>query len=376
MKARSFQRPNGTWAAQITIGRDPETGKRVMLSGKTWEEAHEKLTAGKAQMYQGTFVEPSKVTVGQWLDVWLNEYKRLDLRPTTWESYEVMVRCHIKPTIGHMALKDLRPEHLQRLYNNKLAAGCSARTVRYIHQVIHGALEQALKNGLVARNVSKATKLPRLKKREIRALTPEEQERFLEVLEQDRIGAAFKVLLGTGLRRGELLGLTWQDVDLEDGTIRVRRQLTPVKGGPIFQEPKTEKARRIIPLPRDVVAALKAHRAKQAQEKLLAGVAYQDSGLVFATEIGTRINPRNFNRKFYELRKKAGLEDVNLHALRHTFATRSLELGEDLKVVQELLGHARIAITADTYAHVSPKLKRDAVAKLNGTLTAKKKPSA
>ncbi|MBC7336469.1 MAG: site-specific integrase, partial [Clostridia bacterium] len=128
-----FQRPNGTWAAQITVGRDPETGKlkRVMLSGKTRKEVQEKLTAVLARKQQGIFVEPSKMTVGQWLDIWLNDYKRLDLRPTTWQSYEQTARTHIKPIIGHLALKDLRPEHLQRLYNEKLAARCSARTVRY-----------------------------------------------------------------------------------------------------------------------------------------------------------------------------------------------------------------------------------------------------
>ncbi|NSW83570.1 MAG: site-specific integrase [Syntrophothermus sp.] len=374
-----YRRKDGTWCAQITVGRDPDTGKpkRVTFYGKTRQEVAEKLARALNDVKQGTFMEPSRLTVGEWLDIWLNDYKRLDLRPTTWESYEVMVRCHLKPAIGHLALRDLRPEHLQHLYNEKLKAGLSARTVRYIHHVIHCALNQAKENGLVVRNVSEATKLPALKKREIRALTLEEQQRFLEVLEQDRLGVAFKVLLGTGMRRGELLGLKWQDVDLEEATIRVRQQLTPVKGKAIYQEPKTEKARRVIPLPRDVVLALKAHKARQAKEKLLAGPSYQDNGLVFCTEIGTPINPRNFNRKFYELRKKAGLgEDVNLHALRHTYATRLLELGEDLKVVQELLGHSRIAVTADTYAHVSPKLKRDAVAKLDGMLTPKKTPSA
>lgn len=254
-------RPDGRWEARLVIGWTADgKPKRISKYFKTRKEAQLWLVRTVHEREIGTFVEPHKLTVAEWLSFWLNEYKRLDLRPTTWGSYEQTVRTHIKPTIGHICLRDLRSEHLQRLYNEKLAAGLSARTVRYIHQVIHGALEQALENGLVARNVSEATRLPRLAKREIRALTPEEQERFVEVLEQDRLGAAFKVLLGTGLRRGELLGLTWQDVDLENAVIWVRRQLTAVKGGPIFQEPKTEKARRAIPLFQDVVAALKSHK--------------------------------------------------------------------------------------------------------------------
>lgn len=373
-----YRRKDGTWCSQITIGRDPKAGKekRVTFYGKTRQEAADKLNKALNDVKQGTFVEPTKLTVGEWLDTWLEDYKKLELRLTSWERYKGLSDNHIKPAIGSIVLKDLRPQHLQQLYNEKVKEGLAPATIRKIHNVIHAALNQALKNQLVVRNVSEATTLPSTGKREVGSLTPEEMDYFLNVVAEDRLSAAFVCLLGTGLRRGELLALTWQDVDLAEGVIHVRRGLVRTKEkGLIFREPKTVKSRRSIPLPDDVVASLKAHKVRQNQEKLLLGLAYQDSGLVFCSEVGTPIEPRNFNRKFYQLREKAGIEGVNLHSLRHTYATRLLEAGESLKVVQELLGHSKIAMTADIYSHVSPELKREAVAKLNGTLRPKKKPS-
>ncbi len=362
------KRKDGTWCAVITVGRKPDGKlKQKFFYGKTRQEVAEKLNKALNELRQGTFVEATAVTVESWLKTWLEEYKRPKLRLTTFESYRIMAECHIVPAIGHIKLKDLRPEHLQHLYNEKLKAGLSPRTVRYIHLVVHSALKQALKNQLVYRNVAEATELPADKKKEARALTLEEMDRFLNALEGDRLKAAFVTLLGTGLRRGELLALKWDNVNLKEGTIAVKENLVWIaKKGFVFQPPKTEKSKRVVPLPDDVLAELKRHKVRQAEEKLKIGAAYQDNGLVFCTEIGTPIIPRNFERKYKALLKKAGLTGVKLHSLRHTYATRLLELGENLKVVQELLGHSRISVTADIYSHVSPELKRCAAAKLNG----------
>jgi len=256
---------------------------------------------------------------------------------------------------------------LQHLYNEKLKSGLSARTVRYIHTVIHAVLKQALKNQLVFRNLAEATELPADNKKEARVLTVEEMGRFLNASEGDRLKAAFVTLLGSGLRRGELLALKWENVDLKKGIVSVKENFAWIsKKGFVFQPPKTEKSKRVVPLPDGVLAELKKHKARQAEEKLKTGKAYQDNGLVFCTEIGTPIIPRNFERKYKALLKKVNLTGIKLHSLRHTYTTKLLELGENLKVVQELLGHSRISVTADIYSHVSPELKRGAVAKLNG----------
>jgi len=305
-----------------------------------------------------------KITVAEWLDRWLSDYKKLDLRPTTWESYEYLVRVHIKPAIGAVQLQSLTTDQIQTLYRTKVGEQLSSSTVRHIHQVIHGALDQAIRNRLIPYNPAKGTKLPQLKYSERQALTPEETDRFLTAAQEDRLGAAFILLLGTGLRRGELLALTWRDVDLSRGIIHIRHGVTFTKTAGLYRDrPKTDKSARSVPLPGIVASALQAHKDRMLQEE-----NYRLDGPMFCTREGTPIIPRNFNRTFYRLRKRAGIPNVNLHALRHTFATRLLEMGENLKVVQELLGHARINITADLYAHVSPQLKRRAVAKMDRVL--------
>jgi len=378
MKGHIESTGKGKWRVVVEAGRDPATGKRKRIvrriEGRK-ADAEELLTQLLAEFKQGTYVEPSKITVAEWLNTWLHEYKKQDLRPTTWESYEVIIRNHLVPAIGALPLQSLRPEHLQRLYNEKREAGLSAQTIHHIHKVIHGALEQAIKNRLIQHNVSEAVTLPKIRRREIRTLTPEEQSKFLKVLDGDRLGAAFLMLLGTGMRRGELLALRWEDVNLNEGTVFIQRDMVWTKNGLVFQEPKTEKSRRLVPLPPPVLEALEQHK-----EKMEAEGNYSPSAPVFCTINGNYIIPRNFNRKFYELCRKAGIEGVNLHALRHTYATRLLEAREHPKVVQELLGHAKMSTTVDIYSHVLMRIKKQAVSGLeqvfnNGTKMAPKKGS-
>lgn len=211
------RRTDGRWMALMTTGRDPATGKlqRVALYGKTRQDVADKLTQVLSDRSRGTFVAPHKLTVGEWLDVWLHDYKKASLRPVSYDSYEMMVRHHLKPALGHVALKDLRPDQVQRFYNDKRDTGLSARTIRYLHTILHGALKQAMKNQLVVRNVSEATTLPGGKTRTMRPLTLEQVQQFLAAVREDRLFPAFFLEMGTGLRRGELLGVRWQDLDLE-----------------------------------------------------------------------------------------------------------------------------------------------------------------
>lgn len=383
------RRKDGSWCAVITVGRKPDgKPKQRFFYGRTRQEVAEKLTKALAEIQQGTYVEPSGLTVGQWLDTWLEEYARPHIRPTTYDNYAMEIRAHIKPAIGSIPLAKLTANILQKFYNDLLVSGrkdggggLSNRTVKLAHTIIHSSLKQALQSGLVARNVSEATKPPRMQKQEMRVLTQEEMECFLKAIEGDRLGVAFLLDLATGLRRGELLALRWQDVDFKEGTTNIKRTLVRVgtSGGPAkttltYQEPKTKHGRRVVPIPEEVLLELKSHKARQNQEKLLLGEAYQDSGLVFCAEDGRPLDPSSFGKHFSKLAQKAGIAGATMHTLRHTYATRLLEANEHPKVVQELLGHSDISLTLNTYSHVMPELKRQAAAKLNSLFTKKKVP--
>ena len=385
------KRPDGRWMAQITIGRDPATGKLKRLTRyfKTRQEAQAWLAEVQHQMNTGSFVEPNKVTVADWLDRWLEVYVKPKVRAKTYHGYRDAARLHIIPKIGHIPLTQLQAGDLQMLYNEKLQSGrlngkggLYSRTIHLMHQVIHGALQQAVKEQLVYRNVSEAVSLPKMRHKEIQPLTAEQVTRFLEVAKEDRLYAAFLMDIGTGMRRGELLALRWQDIDLKKGVAHIRRSLGRVKaeGGQtktalVFDEPKTSKSKRDVPLPGEVIRELKEHRKRQLQEKLLFGQAYQDNDLVFATEDGKPIDPDNFGKRYARLLDKAGIPHVALHNLRHTCATLLLEAGEHPKVVQELLGHTKVSTTLDLYSHVRPELLEQAAEKLNAFLKQKEKPS-
>lgn len=367
-----IHRPDGRYMGQITIH-----GKKLTFYSKKQQEVKEWLDKVKYESKNGLLVKPQKITVSAWLDTWLNDYMKLHLRPSTFENYKLMVEVHIKPSIGHYLLQELRAEHLQKFYNKKLISGrkdgkqggLSIRMVRYIHCLIHSALEQALKNNLVARNVSKATKLPGKVKHEFQPLTAEQIQKFLETAKNERLYTAFLLEFWTGLRRGELLGLRWKDIDFKKHIIHVKQSLTFAGSKLIFQQPKTAKSSRSIPIPESIIHELKAHKNRQNQERLLIGEGYKDNDLIFCQVDGRPLNPRNFIRTFKRILKKAGLPtEVRFHDCRHSFASMLLQLNEHPKVVQELLGHSTISTTLDIYSHVLPETKKAAINKLETLL--------
>ncbi|MEW6572938.1 MAG: tyrosine-type recombinase/integrase [Bacillota bacterium] len=372
-----YQLKDGRWVAECMIGWrttiDKKTGELKQtrniwkVYGKGRTEVKDKLIDMLKARKDGTFVEPNKTTFGVWLDEWMETFKKRKLRPTTYESYEVMIRRHIKPALGHIPLKDLTALQVQKLYNDKEDAGLSARTIRYIHQIIHSALEKARQLKMVPFNVSEGAELPPLNAKQVQALSPDELEKFFRVCKQktwQRWEPAFTLLVESGMRRGELLALQWPDVDFESKLLSVRQGLTRTRtAGLQIAAPKTETAMRTIPLTPKAEAALRNQKRQQAQEKLLAGAAYQDNNLVFATEHGTPIEPRNLNRAFQRICQGAGIK-ATLHQLRHTFASRLIQAGADVKTTSEILGHAKSNLTLDTYTHSSLERKREAMRKL------------
>lgn len=252
------------------------------------------------------------------------------MRQRTWERYEQIVRVHIKPTLSRTKLKTLNPAQVRALYRERLDGGSSPRTVQYVHVTLHKALEQAQSDGLVARNVAKGIKAPRPKMKEINPLTPEQARTLLDTARGERFEALFILALHCGLREGELLGLKWDDVDLEEGALRVRRTLSETRDGPIFEPPKNGKGRN-VPLPNAAVEALRDHLARQMQE---IGDGYEDRGLLFASHTGSTMSASNLvNRHFRPLLKRAKLPRIRLHDLRHTCATLLLIKGVHPKYV-------------------------------------------
>lgn len=361
------QMEDGRWEARIRI-TDPMTGERKpkTFSRKTKKEVVEWLNDIKAKIHTGQYIAARNITVGQWLNTWLNEYVKHKVRPTTWESYESIIRVHVTPVIGHIQLQELRPEQLQKLYNDKLRSGnmkkqggLSATTVRYISAAIQQALKQAVKNGWIMHNVAEWTEKPQSKKKEIQPLTLEQVNLFLTAAKDNPLYEAFLLEGVTGLRRGELLGLRWQDIDMEQNRLTVNQAVILTNQGLLFSEPKTKASRRTIPLPDAVMATLKTHRKRQIETQMQAGVR-NEHDLLFCNPRGGIVDPLQLVRQFEKVLSLAGLPRIRFHDMRHTHATLLLAQGEHVKVVQERLGHTTVRMTLDTYSHLLPGMQEQA----------------
>jgi integrase len=364
-----YQRKDGRWVGQYTV-HTAKGSKYCYIYGKTRKGVAEKLAKAMADRDGGLIFDAGKITVAEYLDRWLADSVRGTVRVSTYERHEGIIRVHIKPSLGRVELKKLTPAHVRSLYSEKLDAGLAPATVRKIHSTLHKALSQAISDGIVPRNAADV-KAPRPTPEEMHPLSEDEARAFLETAREagDRFEALYVLAISTGLRRGELLGLRWDDVDLERRMLRVGRALVREGGRHTLGETKTRRGRRQINLTPRTVNALRTHRKKQLEEKMRHAGLYKDCGLIFASGVGTSMNPENLvKRSFKPLLERASLPEIRFHDLRHNCATLLLGRGVHPKFVQEHLGHATIAMTLDTYSHYLPSMGDQAAGAMESAL--------
>ena len=364
------QRPDGRWEARVTVGINPGTGKAIRRSiyGDTQAAVRKEMTAILREIDRGTYLTPQKITVGQWLDEWLDTYAVTKVKPLTYQSYAAVIKNHLKPAFGAVSLQSLRGSHVQKLYNEMLAKGRNAKTVINVSAVLRKSLDVAMKQGLITSNPCDAAELPKAMRKEIKPLTDAEIPLFLEQIEKHEFRNAYALCLFAGLREGECLGLSWSQVDFEKGRITVSQQLQKTKSGHveyyIADTTKSGKPRTIEP-PAICFDYLRDEKRRQAQNKLKAGELWNNEwNLVFANGVGRYIEIETFYRKFKKVVAAIGRPDARVHDLRHTAATVAIASGADIKSVQSLLGHATAAFTLDVYAHTSEAMMKDTAARM------------
>lgn len=360
------KRSDNCWEVRVSGGIDFLTGKptRITRYAATEEEAVRLLHQLSFQ-YGGNQVKVSNMTLGEWLDLWLMTYMRNSLKQSTYNSYDSYAKNHFKPVLGNVRLSDLTTRMLQQFYNYKLENdGLSPKTIRNLNLYLHKALNQAKNEGLILTNPAEGISLSRTGKPQIEILTRDEQARLVQASYQHRYGVFVRLVLMTGIRLGELLGLQWSDIDFRARMLHVRRTLNRLQKRDIpsddvsprteivIQEPKTENSVRDIPLLAPVVADLLNWRKVQEQDRLALGEAYVESGFIVTNPYGNYIEPRTFSDYYAQILKLAGLRHFTFHALRHTFASRAMEQGMDEKTLSTILGHYSVSFTLDTYAHV------------------------
>jgi len=361
---------SGLWMARYTV-ETPTGPKRRTIYAETRKEAAEKLAKALADRANGIVFDDKNLTLGEYLDRWLSDAVRGTVRESTYSRDKYLATNHVKPSIGRVKLKNVNALHLQSLYRERLDSGLSGSTVQKIHHVLHKALTQAMRWDLIPRNPADSVKAPTPTPKEMHPLSVLETRQLLEAARGDRLEALYVLAIHTGMRRGELLALKWADVDLDLATVRVRRTLTRGEDGRgyvVGAATKSGKGRHVRLTPH-AVEALKRHRARQAKEKLKVGGLYRDQDLVFAGEGGNPINPSNLrNRSFKPLLERAGLPRITFHDLRHTCASLLFQRNVHAKFVQELLGHASVAITLDTYSHMLPGMGGEAAKAIDEAL--------
>ena len=367
------KRSDGRWEGRYTAGRNPETGKVIYKNvlGKTQAEVKAKLKAAIEESANLDMLKADQYTTGQWMDVWFENCAKIKVRPSSHQTYRGYIDNHIEPNIGDVPLNKLSSLHLQKLYKKLLAGGrverveskgqpkgLSAKTVRNINQVISSAMDFAKNQKLISSNPTDGCALPKLEHKEMKTLPVEQLTSFLREAKESGVFELYYIELTTGLRRGELLGLKWEDIDLTQGSLRVQRQVARINGEVIEAPLKTKNAYRTLPLSTDAVDVLREQRKKNGS-----------SSYVFPSPTGGPISPDSVLHMLHRVLKRAGLSQVRFHDLRHTFATLALQNAVDIKTVSGMLGHYSAGFTLDTYTHVTTSAKKEAANTMGSILS-------
>lgn len=349
------QRDNGTWEARCTIN-----GKSKSFYGKRQSDALKAMRAALAASDEGTYCEPKKFTLSQWLDIWLNEYVQPSVKPLTYAAYRSKVETHIKPSLGNIKMALLNPTQVQTFYNDLLRKKkLSKKTIKDIHGILHKAIDQAVELNYIPTNATDPCKLSRPDNREILPFTETDIEAFLTAIEGHPFEPLFTVTLFTGMREGEVCGLPWDAVNFKKGTITIKQQLSKINGEHVIVSTKNDRIRvlTVAPFLMDILCEV---RTKQLQNHLASGITWKNEhNLVFTNEDGHFVYPQTVYKKFKNIAAQIGRPDARFHDLRHTYAVTALQEGDDSKTVQQNLGHATAAFTLNVYGHVSEKMKQE-----------------
>ena len=367
------KRKDGRWEGRYTAGHDPETGKPIYKNvlGRTQTEVKAKLKAAIQEAQMLDLSKAGKYTVGEWMEIWFEDYAKIKVRPSSHQTYRGYIDNHIRPNIGDIPLEKLTALDIQKLCKKLLTKGrvdrleakgqpkgLSAKTVRNIHQILSSALKLAQEQRIILTNPSERCALPKVEHREMKTLPVEQLQSFLREARKSGVFELYYLELATGLRRGELLGLKWEDIDLQKGDLRVKRQISRINGEVIEAPLKTKNAYRTLPLAEDTIGVLKEQRKKVGS-----------SPWVFPSPNGGPISPDSVLHMLHRVLKRAGLPRVRFHDLRHTFATLALQNGVDIKTVSGMLGHFSAGFTLDTYAHVTSAVQRQAAQTMGNVLS-------
>lgn len=360
------------WCCIVSLGYEGAKRKRKYLYARTREDVQRQRNALLRDRDQGLPLTNDRITVGQYLERWLEDVVKPYRRPSTYVSYKERIHTHIAPELGRIPLAKLTPQDVQRFLSGKVQEGkLKPISVGYLHRILRSALTQAVKWELVRRNVAALVEPPRVEKVDRQVLDVEQAKAFLAAVKGNRLEALYSVGFAIGLRKGEVLGLQWNDVDLERGAVTVRRELQYLDGKhQLVPYAKTQSSLRTITLPAPALEALHEHRARQQEERRALGDAWRGDtwNLVFTTHLGTPIGARNALRAFQRALKRAGLPHQRFHDMRHACASLLLAMGVPDHVVMNILGHSSISITKNIYAHVYPSMQREAADKMGRAL--------